>query len=454
MFRKNGWNAASVNTILICKKRKLLSFTLLCRSFVTNKNLLVIFVFFFIASICTAQTGIWTELHPTNSPSPRDGFGMAEIGNEKAIIFGGSNSDSVFDETWMYDYKKNTWTKINTIIHPSKRYDLRMSKLTTNKILLFGGWLPSGLINGGYYNDTWIFDLDSLTWNEIKPINNPSPRENFGLTQLIDGKVLLFGGDTVDLSLANDTWIFSIDSNNWKRILLNFNDEPPQCEGAMLAQIDTGKVLFYGGWHYEFLNETWLFDYNLIQWIMIEPKSNSIPIANSSMSNISKNEVVLWGGDTDSEGHYDEMWLFNLIDSSWKNIPSNVKPDGRYLHRIINFGENNILLFGGLNNLIEVEHNDTWLFKLLSDGVEDNLFQKNIPKFYLIQNNTVHIQTNINGILNYRLYDIYGKVIIDKQDKVINGYLDFDTYDLTNGLYFLVEQCGQKSEVIKILLER
>jgi len=40
------------------------------------------------------------------------------------------------------------------------------------------------------------------------------------------------------------------------------------------------------------------------------------------MSNIGKNEVVFFGGDNDSWCHYSEFWLFNLLDSSWKEINS------------------------------------------------------------------------------------------------------------------------------------
>ncbi|MGE5480398.1 MAG: hypothetical protein ACM3U1_08230 [Chloroflexota bacterium] len=35
----------------------------------------------------TAQTGKWTQLHPTNSPSARKGHGMAPIGDDIALYF-------------------------------------------------------------------------------------------------------------------------------------------------------------------------------------------------------------------------------------------------------------------------------------------------------------------------------------------------------------------------------
>ncbi|MFA6569761.1 MAG: kelch repeat-containing protein [Bacteroidota bacterium] len=412
------------------------------------------FAFLLIVSDCPAQSGVWEELKPTNSPLPRLAFGMAEIGDGKVLIFGGEDNTKKQDETWIYDYNENTWTQINNDIHPDKRYNLIMARITKNKVLMFGGWNPSGLIEAGYYNDTWLFDLETLQWTEVKPEIKPSPRRSFGLAQLMDGKVLLFGGDTVAANYANDTWLFDIDSNNWQRIPNGISTRPPECEAGMMAQIDTGKILYYGGFYSKRLDETWLFDYNVKKWIKIEPKLKSVPIAGSSMAGIRKNEVVFWGGDLDSYGHYDELWLFDLIDSSWKNIQTNIKPDGRYAHQIVNFDENMIFLFGGLNNQKNRWHNDTWLFTLKTDYVNDNVSGGKKKNNLYVTNNFIRLNVNYAGLVNYKIYDIYGRTVKESNKELIDEYFTINLSDLTNGLYFLNVQMNKKTEIFKLLIDK
>ncbi|MFA6569858.1 MAG: kelch repeat-containing protein [Bacteroidota bacterium] len=423
----------------------------------------LILAFLLIATICFAQTGVWEELHPTNSPSPRCDFWMSEIGEGKAILFGGWGHDYVnYDETWIFDYRENTWTQINCNVHPSKRYDLRLARITKNKVLLFGG-----LYESDYYNDTWIFDLDSLKWTEITPQKIPNRRRSHSLTQLSEGKVVLFGGDTIVANYASDTWIFDITTNNWKCLpITQFQPRPPECEGGMIAPIDSGKILFYGGWDAGLLDETWLLDYDETKWKKIEPISKSIPISNSSMVNINKKQVVFFGGHT-SMGHDNDLWLFDLNDTTWKNINTTIRPGGRYRHSIVKIGTNKVLLFGG--NELEVGHlyNDTWLFILLPNEVEENS-QDNFKNqnSFLIQNDKARITTNFFGFCNYKLYDVYGKVLKEysqagawEQERTgtwdqESSYIDLDVSDLTNGVYFLVVQCEKKTEVIRVLVAK
>ncbi|OGU16247.1 MAG: hypothetical protein A2X61_14280 [Ignavibacteria bacterium GWB2_35_12] len=423
-----------------------------------NINRIIILFFFLSSYLCSAQTGIWEELRPTNSPSPRLAFGMAEIGEGKVLIFGGNDADRIFDETWIYDFQTNTWSEIQNDIHPNKRYDHRLARITKNKVLLFGGWDPKNLIDGDYKGDTWIFDLETLSWSEIKSLTKPSARISFGLAQLSDGKVILVGGDTVEANYANDTWIYDLEDNKWIQIYIDIFSAPPKCEGATIAQIDTNKILFYGGWQYNLLDETWLFDYIESKWIKIIPKSNSIPVAGSSMANIRKNEVVFWGGEINSGGNYNEMWLFNFINSTWMKIQTNIKPDGRYLHEIVNFGNNKILLFGGLNNEENRWHNDTWIFTLQPNDYKDDeiIYSEDYSKSYLVSyDNKLKIKLNKSGKLNFTLFDIYGKIISEKENVVEDSlYFDIDISSISNGLYFLVIKFNLKNEIIKILINR
>ncbi|OGU40818.1 MAG: hypothetical protein A2X61_15690 [Ignavibacteria bacterium GWB2_35_12] len=408
---------------------------------------------------CSAQTGIWEELYPTNSPSPRLGFGMAEIGDGKVIIFGGMDENNVFDETWIYDFKENNWTEIKNDIHPGKRKAHRMARITKDKVLMFGGESYE-TTNSELMNDTWIFNLGTLKWTEKKPVKNPLSRYDFVLSQISDGKVLLFGGDIGAGDYVSDTWIYDIQENNWINISTNYPYRPPPCANAIMAQIDAGKTLFYGGWQFQYLTDTWLFNLLEQKWIKIEPLSNPGNMGNSSMSNINKSEVVFWGGDHDGWGNYDELWLFDLNDSSWKNIHTNIKPDGRFLHQIVKIEDNKLLLFGGYNNRTGLNHNDTWLFTLQpNDYKEDEFKTDNIIKSYIISDNENKLKIKISnvGTVDYQFYDIFGNKLLEKEVLFVNSdneIINVDVRGFPNGLYFFITHQNNNVEVAKVLISR
>ena len=382
---------------------------------------------------------------------------MAEIGEGKVLLFGGSGVTSYLDDTWIYDYQENNWTQINNPIHPIGRDHLSMARITKNKVLLFGGqgdvW-P--------FDDTWIFDLETLKWTEIKPLNKPSARYKPLLSQLSNNKVVLVGGVSISIDLyENDTWVFDFDNLNWEKIPLDFYDtKTPKSEGAAIAQIDSGKVVFFGGWDCGGLDNTYLFNENTEKWKYLKPKDKPPAIHSSSMANIRKNQIVLWGGNP-AEGYidsiaynmnYDQLWLYNLNDSNWIHVKTPIHPKGRCYHNIVNLGENRILLFGG-------GYNDTWVFTLEPNAVLDNQIADLINQnSFLIQNNKVHITTNLIGICNYKLYDIYGKVLKEYSQagalEQESSYIDFDASDISNGVYFLVVQGQQKKEIIRLMVAR
>src|SRR3990170_4846225 len=78
------------------------------------------------------------------------------------------------------------WTELQPLrshnedfFYPKYRSGDGMAKLVEGKVLLFGG-------NGGGQknNDTWIYDLELNTWTKIITEHTPPPRAEHGLAQL------------------------------------------------------------------------------------------------------------------------------------------------------------------------------------------------------------------------------------------------------------------------------
>ena len=113
-------------------------------------------------------------------------------------------------DLWQLDLDDNSWDKIVPRGRgPTARSGHRM--LThENRLILFGGF-SDFVRESKYYNDLFVFDIDTVMWNEVKygasGAMRPQPRSGFQWLILPDGvntagtntggggnKALLFGG--------------------------------------------------------------------------------------------------------------------------------------------------------------------------------------------------------------------------------------------------------------------
>jgi N-acetylneuraminic acid mutarotase len=109
----------------------------------------------------------WVELHPIDSPPRRYWHTMVyDSVNEKSIIFGGyGNYPEIFNDTWSYDVSSNVWTELDVKTKPNNRVGHAMTYDSINqKVIMFGG---AGLDLDNPYNDTWVYDYTRNTWTNM-----------------------------------------------------------------------------------------------------------------------------------------------------------------------------------------------------------------------------------------------------------------------------------------------
>ncbi len=141
----------------------------------------------------------WTQITPINSPSARDTTAMAfDPASGQIILFGGyiRTSGQLLNDTWgcVYDHTANTytWTNLNPSNPPSPRYGVYAFKFdpASGQIILFGG---GDIIST--FNDTWAYEGSANTWTQLSPIDPPVAREFAGFDfNPVSGQMILFGG--------------------------------------------------------------------------------------------------------------------------------------------------------------------------------------------------------------------------------------------------------------------
>jgi N-acetylneuraminic acid mutarotase len=191
----------------------------------------------------------WTNKNPGVKPGPRVGHAMADIGENKVLLFGGYPENN---QTWVYDVTSNNWTQKSTPPALTARFSHAMAYIGGDKVLLFGGTNNPGESN----NETWIYDLSDETWTQVSPSAAPTARNSHAMAYLGGDKVLLFGGGhggTVD----NQTWVYDLSDNQWT--LLSPENAPTERGGHAMAPIGTGLVILTAGIPRN--RETWLFEF-------------------------------------------------------------------------------------------------------------------------------------------------------------------------------------------------
>lgn len=216
-----------------------------------------------------ANTGTWTQI-PVAGPSARSGAPMVyDSKNNLFILFGGERYVYSLGDTWVFDSSTGLWLDKNPSPSPSQRCRAAMAyDEKSGKALLFGG-LNKG--QGKLLDDTWLYDASTNIWQKIETIRAPSPRQWPSLASDGNGAFYLFGGWRVDATgglgqYLDDTWKFDIETMQWTQ--LHPSESPIAQSQDALLYVDGGKFVLINGWRDSPLGDIWFFDSNQNNWFL------------------------------------------------------------------------------------------------------------------------------------------------------------------------------------------
>ncbi|AMD20171.1 HCR021Cp [Eremothecium sinecaudum] len=204
---------------------------------------------------------------------------------------------------------------------------------------------------------------DAFQAVSIEVIERPTKRSNASIiaNPLHGSKELLvfFGEYTSETGVAsffNDLNVYSIDSNQWKRI--TSQNSPMPRSSAAIAAHPSGVILIHGGefsspkqntfYHY---SDSWLFDCATNEWTKVEQKNGPSARSGHRIA-VWKNYFILHGGFRDlgtSTTYLNDCWLFDITTYKWKQLefpPNHPIPDARSGHSLIP-APDGVILWGG-----------------------------------------------------------------------------------------------------------
>jgi hypothetical protein len=245
--------------------------------------------------------------------------------SDRVILFGGCLGQTVWNETWAYDYETNTWNKMSNgpkgLMGPRMVYDEE-----SDKMILFGG---VDYATFSFYDDTWAYDYNTDTWTEMQPEENP-PGLNYQAMpyDAESDRVLLSAMHPVDGIPSDDyiLWAFDYDTNNWED-LSSGNSEPlSRVYAAMAYDVESERSIMFGGLNFMsgyVYDDTWAYDSDTDSWQEMEPDDNPGNLAKHFMVYVSsEDKVYLFGGDlcTDVCQLSNELWTYDFNSNTWERI--------------------------------------------------------------------------------------------------------------------------------------
>lgn len=176
-------------------------------------------------------------------PVGRHGHTLSIIGSN-LFVYGGQVDDEYYDELWRFDLNtlKDTpvWQHVQTPTGGPPRRAGHSAVVYKERLYIFGG------TDGQYhYNDTWCFDFASMTWSELKCVGYiPTPREGHAAC-MVDDIMYIFGGRGADGNDLGDLASFKISSHRWF-MFAHMGPAPFGRSGHTMVSVQN-RVLVIGG---------------------------------------------------------------------------------------------------------------------------------------------------------------------------------------------------------------
>lgn len=208
-----------------------------------------------------------------------------------------------------YQRQQEQFLKVTEVVsaEPSPRSSstLVASPSNSSELFIFGGEYYNGAL-ATFYNDLYVYKINSDSWRKVTSPNSPLPRSGHAMCQGGNaGGVYLFGGEFSSPKQGtfyhyNDFWRLEPSSREWTKV--ESKGGPPARSGHRMTSFKNYIVLFGGfqdtSQQTKYLQDVWLYDTQRFHWYSPPfPPASQKPDARSSFSFLPhETGAVLYGG--------------------------------------------------------------------------------------------------------------------------------------------------------------
>ena len=178
----------------------------------------------------------WVNL-PDAPIGERDRHSTSVIDN-KLIIWGGNYGFlKYYNDGAIYDIKERKW--VNLPDAPIRERDGHSTSVIDNKLIIWGGF--SGTLLQIPYNDGAIYDVKEMKWKKLP--DAPIGGRKGHSSNIIDNKLIIWGGDSGSGKYCNDGAIYDVKEMKWKKL----PDAPIGGRKGHSSNVIDNKLIIWGG---------------------------------------------------------------------------------------------------------------------------------------------------------------------------------------------------------------
>lgn len=193
--------------------------------------------------------------------------------SDRIIMFGGFDMTKYkfVDETWVYDFNNDTWTNMEPKVHPSGRNYVGMAyDSKADRVVVWGDWQRN--YTPATDESVWTYDYNTNTWQEFKHKKDDGPRVRDYMMLAYDekaDKIIMYGG----FDFGNDeTWVYDLNTDTWQQ-MQPVNNPGVISRYAMVFVEDTNEIILFGGQdgatYYQFVGDTWSYKLKSDEWTKV-----------------------------------------------------------------------------------------------------------------------------------------------------------------------------------------
>ncbi|MFA5213044.1 MAG: kelch repeat-containing protein, partial [Methanoregula sp.] len=203
----------------------------------------------------TNNGATWTQVNRSSGWTRRSGHTSVVMADGTIVLMGGQTSSTNYvNDTWRSTNNGAKWTQVNASPGWSARSGHTSVAMPDGSIVLMGGAAGAS----GQFNDTWRSTDNGATWTQVNASSGWSARSGHTSVAMLDGSIVLMGGEVADSSQFNDTWRSTDNGATWTQV----NTSSGWAERAAhtsVAMPDGSVVLMGGNANNVNKNDTWQF---------------------------------------------------------------------------------------------------------------------------------------------------------------------------------------------------
>ena len=297
----------------------------------------------------------WQAITPSNiGPGERYKHGMVyNLTDNKIYLFGGQGAGQTYNDVWVFDLESLSWQELATDSpdKPPARHTTVLSLDRAGENL----YVATGQNSSGVLNDVWVLNLASETWQDVGQGSSNAPAARYGNPGgFLNGDLVLthgFGSTRYD-----DTWVFDLDTGQWENITPVGALPLKRCLFAAATAPST--LVIHGGCASGFgdcyLEDTWVLNTSGGGWRELTTAEKPSGRQHQTLVQLAdapdSQQYLLYGGQDASRAALTDVWLLDLSDDSWQALGNSTAVEARYNHQSVWVPNLGMVVYGGRNS--------------------------------------------------------------------------------------------------------